>query len=152
MPRRSAGAPEAPPRRLWNERLPLQVHQLLQHLVGGGDDTSVRLESALRDDHVGELLRNVHVRSFERTRGDRGRDRASREPDHGAAGVRGLEVRVVAVAQQARRVGELGQGDLRDKPGEAIRFALGSGALDAFTIGAETKAEQNNLVQHIAAA
>jgi aryl-alcohol dehydrogenase-like predicted oxidoreductase len=46
----------------------------------------------------------------------------------------------------------LGQGDLRDKPGEAIRFALGSGVLDAFTIGAETQAEQNNLVQHIAAA
>ena len=46
----------------------------------------------------------------------------------------------------------LGQGALRDKPGEAIRFALGSGVLDAFTIGAETKAEQNNLAQHVAAA
>jgi hypothetical protein len=46
----------------------------------------------------------------------------------------------------------LGQGDLRDRPGEAIRFALGSGVLDAFTIGAESKAEQDNLVEHIAAA
>jgi hypothetical protein len=46
----------------------------------------------------------------------------------------------------------LGQGDLRDRPGDAIRFALGSGALDAFTIGTESKAEQNNLIQHIAAA
>jgi aryl-alcohol dehydrogenase-like predicted oxidoreductase len=46
----------------------------------------------------------------------------------------------------------LGQGDLRDKPGEAIRYALGTGVLDAFTIGAETQKEQNNLVQRVAAA
>lgn len=46
----------------------------------------------------------------------------------------------------------LGQGDLRDKPAEAIRYALGTGALDAFTIGAESRREQNNLVQRIAAA
>ncbi len=46
----------------------------------------------------------------------------------------------------------LGQGDLRDKPSEAIRYALGSGVLDAFTIGAESRTEQNNLVQRIAAA
>ncbi len=46
----------------------------------------------------------------------------------------------------------LGQGDLRDKPSEAIRYALGSGVLDAFTIGAESRTEQNNLVGRIAAA
>ena len=46
----------------------------------------------------------------------------------------------------------LGQGDLRDKPSEAIRFALSTGVLDAITIGAESQREQNNLVQRIAAA
>lgn len=46
----------------------------------------------------------------------------------------------------------LGQGDLRERPSEAIRYALGSGVLDAFTIGAESKMEQNDLVRRIAAA
>ena len=46
----------------------------------------------------------------------------------------------------------LGQGDLRSKPSEAIRYALGTGVLDAFTIGAESQKEQNNLIQRIAAA
>jgi 1-deoxyxylulose-5-phosphate synthase len=46
----------------------------------------------------------------------------------------------------------LGQGALRSRPSEAIQFALRSGVLDAFTIGAESKAEQNDLVQRIAAA
>ena len=66
---------------------------------------------------------------------------------------------VISVLKQMKEEGKgiigmkiLGQGDLRDRPGEAIRFALGSGVLDAFTIGAESKAEQDNLVQHIAVA
>lgn len=46
----------------------------------------------------------------------------------------------------------LGQGDLRDKPAEAIRYALSTNVLDAITIGAESQREQNNLVQRIAAA
>jgi hypothetical protein len=46
----------------------------------------------------------------------------------------------------------LGQGDLRNRPSEAIRYALGTGVLDAFTIGAESQKEQNNLIQRIAAA
>jgi 1-deoxyxylulose-5-phosphate synthase len=46
----------------------------------------------------------------------------------------------------------LGQGDLRDRPAEAIRYALGTEVLDAFTIGAESRREQDNLVQNIAAA
>ena len=66
---------------------------------------------------------------------------------------------VLGVIRQMRAQGKgivgmkiLGQGDLRDRPAEAIRYALGSGVLDAFTIGAESKAEQNNLVQRVAAA
>ncbi|WP_158942213.1 aldo/keto reductase [Granulicella sp. S190] len=66
---------------------------------------------------------------------------------------------VISIIKQMRAQGKgivgmkiLGQGDLRDKPAEAIRYALGTGVLDAFTIGAETKREQTNLIQHIAAA
>jgi aryl-alcohol dehydrogenase-like predicted oxidoreductase len=46
----------------------------------------------------------------------------------------------------------LGQGDLRDRPSEAIRYALSTGVLDAFTIGAESRKQQDNLTQRIAAA
>lgn len=46
----------------------------------------------------------------------------------------------------------LGQGDLRDRPAEAIRYALSSGVLDAFTIGAESRKEQDDLTHRIAAA
>ena len=46
----------------------------------------------------------------------------------------------------------LGQGALRDRPGDAVRYALGTDVLDAFTIGAESKQEQDQLVQLIAAA
>jgi 1-deoxyxylulose-5-phosphate synthase len=46
----------------------------------------------------------------------------------------------------------LGQGALRDRQDEALRFALGLGVLDAFTIGAESISEQNDLTKRIAAA
>src|ERR1700756_1596647 len=66
---------------------------------------------------------------------------------------------VIGVIKQMRAQGKgivgmkiLGQGDLRDRPSEAIRYALGTGVLDAFTIGAESQKEQNNLIQRIAAA
>jgi 1-deoxyxylulose-5-phosphate synthase len=66
---------------------------------------------------------------------------------------------VISVIKQMRAQGKgiigmkiLGQGDLRDKPAEAIRYALGTGVLDAFTIGAESKKEQDNLIQRVAAA
>jgi 1-deoxyxylulose-5-phosphate synthase len=65
---------------------------------------------------------------------------------------------VVSVIKQMRSQGKgivgmkiLGQGDLRNRPSEAIRYALGTGVLDAFTIGAESQKEQNNLLQRIAA-
>ena len=66
---------------------------------------------------------------------------------------------VISVLKQMKDQGKgvigmkiMGQGDLRDKPGEAIRFAMGSGVLDAITVGAETVEEQNSLAMHIAAA
>src|SRR5579883_69830 len=46
----------------------------------------------------------------------------------------------------------LGQGDMRSRQDEAIRYALSTGVLDAFTIGAESKAEQEDLMRRIAAA
>jgi len=46
----------------------------------------------------------------------------------------------------------LGQGDLRGRQDEALNYALSLGVLDAFTIGAESKAEQEDLIRRIAAA
>jgi aryl-alcohol dehydrogenase-like predicted oxidoreductase len=66
---------------------------------------------------------------------------------------------VIGVIKQMRASGKgiigmkiLGQGDMSGRPAEAIRYALNSGVLDAFTIGAESQKEQNDLTQRIAAA
>ncbi|HEX4580591.1 MAG TPA: aldo/keto reductase [Acidobacteriaceae bacterium] len=66
---------------------------------------------------------------------------------------------VISVVKQMRKAGTgivgmkiLGQGAMRDRPSEAVRFALGSGVLDAFTIGAESRREQDDLTHRIAAA
>ena len=66
---------------------------------------------------------------------------------------------VVSVIRQMKSAGKavigmkiLGQGDLRDRQDQALKFALGLNLLDAFTIGAESVAEQNDLLRRIAAA
>ena len=66
---------------------------------------------------------------------------------------------VVGVVKQMRAQGKgivgmkiLGQGAMRERPSEALHYALGTGVLDAFTIGAESQLEQNDLVKRIAAA
>jgi len=46
----------------------------------------------------------------------------------------------------------LGAGELRDRQDECLKFALGLGVLDAFTIGAESRNEQEDLIRRIAAA
>jgi predicted aldo/keto reductase-like oxidoreductase len=46
----------------------------------------------------------------------------------------------------------LGQGDLATRQDEAIKYALSLGILDAFTIGAESKQQQEDLIHRIAAA
>lgn len=46
----------------------------------------------------------------------------------------------------------LGQGQLRDRQDEAVKYALSLGLLDAFTIGAESRMEQEDLIRRIAAA
>ena len=45
----------------------------------------------------------------------------------------------------------LGQGDMRTRQDEALHYALNLGILDAFTIGAESAAEQADLIRRIAA-
>ena len=66
---------------------------------------------------------------------------------------------VISVIQQMKSSGKgligmkiLGQGDLRNRQSEAIKYALSLNLLDAFTIGAESKNEQDNLIQRVAAA
>jgi 1-deoxyxylulose-5-phosphate synthase len=43
----------------------------------------------------------------------------------------------------------LGQGQMRGRQDEALKFALGLGLLDAFTIGAENREEQEDLIRRI---
>jgi aryl-alcohol dehydrogenase-like predicted oxidoreductase len=66
---------------------------------------------------------------------------------------------VVGVLKEMKAAGKavvgmkiLGQGDLRNRQDEAIKYALSLGLLDAFTIGAENKMEQEDLIRRIAAA
>lgn len=66
---------------------------------------------------------------------------------------------VVSVLKEMKSAGKavvgmkiLGQGKLRDRQDEAIKYALSLGILDAFTIGAESKQEQEDLIRRIAAA
>src|ERR1700676_2609219 len=66
---------------------------------------------------------------------------------------------VVSVIREMRAAGKgiigmkiLGQGELRNRQPGALRCALGRGLLDAFTIGAESKSEQEDLIRRVAAA
>jgi hypothetical protein len=66
---------------------------------------------------------------------------------------------VIGVLKEMKAAGKgvvgmkiLGQGALRNRQDEGIKFALSNGALDAFTIGAESKQEQEDLIRRIAAA
>ena len=65
---------------------------------------------------------------------------------------------VVGVLREMRAAGKavigmkiLGQGDMKDRVDEALKYALGLGVLDAFTIGAESRSEQLDLIRRIAA-
>ena len=66
---------------------------------------------------------------------------------------------VVSVIREMKAAGKgivgmkiLGQGALRNRQDEALHYALSLDLLDAFTIGAESKAEQEDLIRRIAAA
>lgn len=66
---------------------------------------------------------------------------------------------VTGIVRQMRAQGKgvvgmkiLGQGALRHRQDEALRYALRHDVLDAFTIGAENEQEQQDLIRRIAAA
>jgi 1-deoxyxylulose-5-phosphate synthase len=66
---------------------------------------------------------------------------------------------VIGVLREMKAAGKavigmkiLGQGDLAQRQDEAIKHALSLGILDAFTIGAESKSQQEDLIRRIAAA
>src|SRR6266550_5901328 len=63
---------------------------------------------------------------------------------------------VVGVLREMKAAGKgvigmkiLGQGDMRDRQDEALKYALSLDVLDAFTIGAESTAEQEDLIRRI---
>src|SRR5881392_3609384 len=63
---------------------------------------------------------------------------------------------VVGVLREMRAAGKgvigmkiLGQGDMRTRQDEALKYALSLDVLDAFTIGAESTAEQEDLIRRI---
>ncbi len=65
---------------------------------------------------------------------------------------------VLSVLREMRSAGKgiigmkiLAQGDMRSRKDEALKYALGAKVLDAFTIGAESRAEQADLMKRIAA-
>jgi len=65
---------------------------------------------------------------------------------------------VMATLSMARASGKgiigmkiLGQGDMRTRQDEALKYALSLGILDAFTIGAQSASEQDDLIRRIAA-
>lgn len=65
---------------------------------------------------------------------------------------------VVGVIKEMKAAGKgiigmkiLGQGALRDRQDEALKFALGLNLLDSFTIGAESIGEQSDLLRRISA-
>jgi aryl-alcohol dehydrogenase-like predicted oxidoreductase len=65
---------------------------------------------------------------------------------------------VVSVIKEMKAAGKgivgmkiLGQGDMRGRQDEALKFALGLGLLDAMTVGAENKGEQEDLLRRISA-
>src|SRR6476660_6375364 len=63
---------------------------------------------------------------------------------------------VVGVLREMKAAGKgvigmkiLGQGDMRDRQDEALKYALSLDVLDAFTIGAESRVEQEDLIRRI---
>ena len=66
---------------------------------------------------------------------------------------------VVSVIREMKAAGKgvvgmkiLGQGDMSRRQDEALKYALSLGLLDAFTIGAESREQQEDLIRRIAAA
>src|SRR5512141_1389671 len=90
----------------------LDGHQLLEHLIRGGDGLGIGLECALVRDELHELLRDVDVRLLERAGDER---RAPALPDCAERSVTGVvrgDPQVVTCTTEAIVRLELGDGEL----------------------------------------
>ena len=87
-------------------RLPFHIDERLKHLVADRDDLRVRLEAALRDNHVGELVRNVDIGHLERGRRNRDAE-ISRRLNVRRTGVIRLLIEAVPCLRKTRSVREL---------------------------------------------
>src|SRR5690606_15381598 len=114
-----------PPTKRTSHASAAEIHQLVEHLVGGGDHPGAGLEAALGHDHRGELLREIHVGILEGTRRDGGRVRAAGEAQDRQARVGRLGVHVVTAPEQAGRVVEARQGELGQRLAHAVREHAG---------------------------
>src|SRR4051812_22702447 len=89
--------------------LPLDVDDFLQHVVRRGDDPGVGGIGALRHDHLGELLGDIDVGTFDRARTHRAGAAGARVSDPGGAAVEGLGEGLAVLAFERGRIVELGQ-------------------------------------------
>ena len=103
--------------------LPFQVDQRLKHFVGDRDNLRVRLEAALGDDHVRELVGDVHVGHFKSGRRD-GRAKGCRRTRlAGLARVVRVLVQALADLRQAAGIREALKRDLRLYLLHAVRIS-----------------------------
>src|SRR3954471_14032647 len=96
-----------PRRRVPGQALPLEVDDVLQDLVRRGDDAGVRLEAALGDDQVRELLGQVDVAHLERAGGQLAAAVRTRLADVGDTRVDRVAVERAADLLEAGRVVEV---------------------------------------------
>ena len=96
--------------------LPQHVQEILNHLVGGGDDAGIGRVGLLGDDQLGELVGDVGVGAFERGADDLARraidGRARSIGDLEGAAVDALEI-VGAIEVRERDLGELERAAVR---------------------------------------
>ena len=101
-------------------RLPFHIDERLKHLVADRDDLRVRLEAALRDDHVGELVRNIDVGHLERGRRDLDAE-ITRRLNVRRTGVIRLLIEAVPCLRKTGSVRELCDRNLRFRLLDAVR-------------------------------
>src|SRR5437763_12252665 len=106
--------------------LALEVDEVLQELVGCGDDPGVGLEATLGHDHLGELLAEVDVRHFDRAGGQQAPAVGAGRAQLGQTRVDRLPVERAADLLEAHRVVERGHRDL----GQRLVLTVGEHAGD----------------------
>src|SRR3954469_23356444 len=109
----------------------LEVDQVLQDLVGGGDHAAVGLEAALGDDEAGELLGEVDVGHLQSAGVEHAAPTDAGQADGGRTGVDADAEGRAAGLLQAAGVAERGQGELPDGLAQAVGVDAGDGAVVA---------------------